>query len=453
MKYHIKGGNNNSNISGIFTSDPNKNYFIIGDIHGDYQCLIHCLVDLCKVCNISRVFNDINNNYKNREELSWNTDNNSIVIFTGDLIHRKRFDFVLDDECSDVYILDTLLRLKQEAIKNNGDIIIISGNHEIMNIYSPEYDTYTSDKNKIKNNEYFDDLTKLNNYINNSFAWIKLDDILIAHGGLCSDYLSYLNLNQDLSNNINIIEFVNKKYREFFTNKNFTNKTKENKTSYNLFIKYDNLDNKKHNMFWCREWGYSGVKCDDFSNTLQKVNCNKIIIAHCPQFLHEHKPQAINFECNNTIARVDLGMSRCFEYNKEPNFIFYLQNNYYRKISVLKLIYNQSNNVLEFNSNSIITFQLSCIQYLLIKYGLEKEDWIKYGLNSNWLGFDYIKDFVISNNLLGKNGNNCNKQNIIKNSNSNNEINENAILCLLNPIFKENAKNLLSVQKFLQLTS
>ena len=36
--------------SGIFTyNELNKQIYIMGDIHGDYQCLVHCLVDLCKV--------------------------------------------------------------------------------------------------------------------------------------------------------------------------------------------------------------------------------------------------------------------------------------------------------------------------------------------------------------------------------------------------------------------
>ncbi len=453
MKYYIKGGNNINNYNfGIFSSEPSKKYFIIGDIHGDYQCLIHCLTDLAKVCSISNIFNDTSNNYPFRESLSWISSNNSIIIFTGDLIHRKRFNSVLDDECSDIYIIETLLRLKEEAKQNGGDIIIISGNHEIMGIYSPEYDTYTSQKNKDKNDKYFENLENLNKYIQNSYAWIKLDDILIAHGGLCSDYLSYLN--DDIQSN-NIIEYVNKKYREFFSNKNFLNKTPENKEAYNLFIKYENDKKHKHNMFWCREWGYSGLNCDDLKKTLNKVNCNKIIIAHCPQFLHETKPQSINFECDNSIARIDLGMSRCFEFNEDSNFIYYLQNNYYRKMAILQLSFNSSSNSLEFNTNGIITHQLSCLQYLLIKYGINKQDWLKFGIDSNWLGFDYIQNFIIANNILNNNGNNCHKQNLIKHSNynNNNEITQNAILCLLNPVFKSENKQLPSILQFISLTN
>ena len=42
--------------NGIFETNNDDNIYIIGDIHGDYQCLIHCLIDLCNVCNISNIF-------------------------------------------------------------------------------------------------------------------------------------------------------------------------------------------------------------------------------------------------------------------------------------------------------------------------------------------------------------------------------------------------------------
>ena len=136
-----------NNNSGIFTyNDPNKQIYIMGDIHGDYQCLVHCLVDLCKVCKITKLIDD-EFGYINREYLEW-IDSNSIIVFCGDLIHRKRFeDHVLDDECSDIYIIQTLLRLKVDAQNNEGDIILIAGNHEIMNLLQPSERIYTSAKN------------------------------------------------------------------------------------------------------------------------------------------------------------------------------------------------------------------------------------------------------------------------------------------------------------------
>ena len=65
---------------GVFQITNNNPIFIIGDIHGDYQCLIHCLGDLCEVANIVSVGSDNKFNESNREYLEWISGNNSIVV-------------------------------------------------------------------------------------------------------------------------------------------------------------------------------------------------------------------------------------------------------------------------------------------------------------------------------------------------------------------------------------
>jgi hypothetical protein len=472
--------------TGVFTCD-NDNIYIVGDIHGDYQCLIHCLVDLCKVANIYKIYDDNKFKTPNRENISWIKDNNSTVVFCGDMIHRKRFSTVLDDECSDVFILETILRLKKEANKNGGDIIIISGNHEIINILYPEDKAYISDKNIDTNLKYFTNNDFINNYISNSYAFVKINDSLITHGGLCSDYLNCLdkfiinkttkvdtndlisepphieqNKNKKFykintsNNNIaehiliggnkfeygnDVIKFINDKYRTFFTNIDRNNLNKD-KISYDLFIGYDANKKKDHNVFWCRQWGYNS-NCSEMANVLNKVKCKKMIISHCPQFLSPNKPKMINFEClissegeddDYTLARVDLGMSRSFDENSDENFLNYLFYNYNRKMSVLKVI--PKNNSLQFNYNNIITKKLSCIQYLLIKYGLKKKDWTKNNICSNWKGFDYI-DSVIDEI-------HSNKHNINKTCQNNDKLkhddNNFTIICLLYPVIFNNKK-------------
>jgi hypothetical protein len=387
--------------SGIFIyNDDSKSLYVMGDIHGDYQCLVHCLVDLCGVCFIKKISSDEQMTYPNREILQWNESCNSIVVFCGDFIHRKRFDdHVLDDECSDIFIIETLLKLKKSAKKAGGDIILISGNHEIMNILQPDENIYTSEKNLPVNTKFFSDPKFVNDYISNSYAWVKINDILIAHGGLCSDYLDYINLSSVKMHGNQIIKYVNEKYHEFFNNFNYQ-KLKKDNVGYNLFVEYDMQNKAKHNMFWCREWGYDSVDCDTYKQILGMVECKKMIIAHCPQFLSPEKPKMINFECKDldsstyNLARVDLGMSRSFDYNKHDNFIYYLTNNYNRKMAVLKLIY--SNGELIFNNSSVITEQLSCIQYLLLKYGLRPEDWESKHITTNWIGFEYLKPILDS---------------------------------------------------------
>jgi hypothetical protein len=134
-------------------------------------------------------------------------------------------------------------------------------------------------------------------------------------------------------------------------------------------------------MFWCREWGYNNIDCTLLSEILKKLNCKKMIIAHCPQFLCPEKPQMINFECRDEegyfqLAKIDLGMSRGFDYNhNDEKFKKYLDYNFNRKISILKL--KNNNGKLSFDYDCIISKKLSCIQYLLLKYGHTKEEWEK----------------------------------------------------------------------------
>ena len=174
---------------GIFIAEENDKIFIIPDIHGDYECIVHILVDLCCCCRIAKIFDDFENGYRGREYLEWIEGNNSTIVFCGDIIHRKRFNSVLDDECSDIFILLLLFRLQDESIANGGKVIIVTGNHEMLNITYPKYDVYTSPLNIISNFKYFTNQEFINNYISRSFAWIIINDILITHGGICSDYL------------------------------------------------------------------------------------------------------------------------------------------------------------------------------------------------------------------------------------------------------------------------
>lgn len=490
--------------TGVFKVRDNIPIFVLGDIHGDYQCLIHCLVDLCNVAEIKAI--EFDNEFKEdkREILEWVPNNNSIVIFCGDLIHRKRFpDSVLDDECSDIFIIQTLFRLKKSAQKFNGDIIIISGNHEIMSIIDPDDSTYTSDKNLPFNKKYFSQTSFIDKYIANSYAWIKLNDIMIAHGGLCSDYLKFLddinelNEKNNLSNKKNIknmlggksnlfenglnlisnhnimiggnlyefgddiVKYVNDRYKKFFTTYS-TSKSKSDEIGYKLFVEYNFTNKNAHNIFWCREWGYSGINCENFDLTLKKIGCNKMIIAHCPQFLSEDKAKMINFECEeepntNTnlikykIARVDLGMSRSFEYNKSDDFVKFLSYNYNRKMAVLKLGWDKKNLNYYLNPDCVKTFKISCIQYLLLKYGIEKKDWDKKKIKSNWLGFDYIEQLIDQINNPN-NLNICSSQiGSSKLSDMSNMSNpNNVMLCLLYPIYS-NKSNLKSVEEFNKL--
>jgi hypothetical protein len=195
-----------------------------------------------------------------------------------------------------------------------------------------------------------------------------------------------------------------------------------------------------------------------------------MIIAHCPQFISPDFPKMINFECieveieepsksgqktnsgpDYNIARIDLGMSRCFDYNKKDNFLYYLGKNYNRKMSILKI--KPVNNKIIFNTDNIVSKKISCVQYLLIKYGINQEQWEKHSVHSNWLGFEHIEKIMNSKDSkeIGKILNKCkgyptcqhdNKHKTLEKdteSESSEELSsDEIILCLLSPVLNKN---------------
>ena len=322
---------------------------------------------------------------------------------------------------------------------------------------------------------------------------------MIAHGGLCSDYLDCLdkfvvdnvdsedsddsdevlskhrsernkkfykihnsnNNEKEMTEHIlvggskleygdQIVDFINSKYKKFFTNIDRNNLNKD-KVAYDLFISYNVNKKKEHNIFWCRQWGYNS-DCSEMAKILTKVKCTKMIIAHCPQFLSPNEPKMINFECkissegeedDYTLARVDLGMSRSFDENSDKNFLNYLFYNYNRKMSVLRLVTNGDN--MCFNYDSVITKKLSCVQYLLIKYGLRKKDWLKNNICSNWKGFKYIDDII--NDIKENKYNKASTKETCLNLPSKNNKDASSFICLLYPVIFNN-KKLRSVIQF-----
>jgi hypothetical protein len=102
-----------------------------------------------------------------------------------------------------------------------------------------------------------------------------------------------------------------------------------------------------------------------------------------------------SYDKQEFIRMFNLGMSRAFEYNGDnKKFIDYIKNNFNRKMAVLKI--KSVNNSMSFNKDSIITNKLSCLQYLLIKFGLTKAEWESKNIKTDWIGFKYLEKININ---------------------------------------------------------
>lgn len=105
--------------------EPQKRIIAIGDIHGDFNYLIHLL-------KIARVISNTN---------KW-IGGDTYVVQLGDQIDNCRPEHffcyekgkTLNDKAEDLKIIDFLDNLNEQARTNNGAVISLLGNHEIMNI-------------------------------------------------------------------------------------------------------------------------------------------------------------------------------------------------------------------------------------------------------------------------------------------------------------------------------
>ena len=144
------------NDYGVWTNMPDE-LFVIGDIHGDFFSLKHtleltgCVIfdpyydqfklstkkgyyyleDGCKYYSIGK------------KNLRWNIEKkNCFIVFSGDLIDRCRPNYTtnidcintVSDENCDFLLLKLLYELDEQAKLYDSRVIVILGNHELMNI-------------------------------------------------------------------------------------------------------------------------------------------------------------------------------------------------------------------------------------------------------------------------------------------------------------------------------
>lgn len=140
--------------------DEHREVFAIGDIHGDMDALIICLRDCCKVIRKKREI-PFDNTKKDRDLVNlmnmMTTDGgyrrdlnyewigrDKIIVFTGDLIDNYRNPTNIHDTnkhvgeypLEEVKIYLFLIEMRTQALRNNCEILLVLGNHEVLNLFS-----------------------------------------------------------------------------------------------------------------------------------------------------------------------------------------------------------------------------------------------------------------------------------------------------------------------------
>ena len=144
--------NNDNVVSNYVKTAPYKQHIfpqqnrviVIGDIHGDFEVAIRCLVLAKCIEHIdiphNKTVKKMNQFFK---KLKW-SGTNTYVVQLGDQIDRVRpqswdnndisLDSAFDDEGSTLEIFYLFYHLNILASKHNGRVFSIIGNHEIMNV-------------------------------------------------------------------------------------------------------------------------------------------------------------------------------------------------------------------------------------------------------------------------------------------------------------------------------
>lgn len=251
---------------------------VIGDIHADYEVLI-------TVLKKAGLIND---------KLEW-IGGKTYLVMIGDLVDGKaRIDNWTGD--SDLKVINFLSKLMKLAKRKGGDVIILLGNHEFMNIRGNF--TYSGDHGiqemggELKRLKYFNN--QFRKFAKKCYLAVNIEGWIFSHAGISPEIskkysISKLNamLQKYLSNEMNLHED-------------------------NVFF---DIISGENGILTTREFGFNNVNCKRLSATLKNLHANHMVIGHTVQ-------EKVNEICNKKLWRVDVGLSRAFGNNSRKNLGF-----------------------------------------------------------------------------------------------------------------------------------
>jgi len=263
---------------------------VIGDIHADFEMLL-------AVLKKADIIND---------KLEW-SGGKTYLVMIGDLVDGKaRIDNWSGD--SDLKVINFLSKLINQAKRKGGDVIILLGNHEFMNIrgnfnYSGSngIKQMGGELNRLKyfNNQFL-------SFANKCFLAVNIGGWIFSHAGIPPEIskkypipkLNYI-LQKFLSNEMNIHEE-------------------------NLFF---DIISGENGILTTREFGTNDINSKRLITTLANMNANHMVIGHTVQ-------EKVNDICNKKLWRVDVGLSRAFGNSRRKNLGFLVIYNFGKKMKI-----------------------------------------------------------------------------------------------------------------------
>ena len=363
----------------------------------------------------------------------------SLVIFCGDYVDRFRGGSQYKGEGEISYeeekILYIIRYLDKLARKDNGRIITVIGNHEMMNLEKDfrYVSKFCLSRNNLFRNKYLQEEDRLkrfrmggiiNDLLRNDgsiYAIAQIGDWIFCHGGMTQDTLidvcKYLQPKKGWPKEgcryqDDIFRLINN-----WVNKCFDNSSLRTIPYAQMFKNMfrNRTDPKASNILWNRKWGLktcSKLKDEQQCKQLYKLlkkNKNpdngelNLVIAHCPQpdeALHDKSRTftGINNCCDGRLWRIDVAMSRGFDmpYTTNRNVYEYVIK---QALSVQRSKWNK-----DFGENVIMYYKTRKPQVLKIPKNGEPEVLTgKKNLPRNDIKEEIKKNYIKGNQLMKMN--------------------------------------------------
>lgn len=260
----------------------------IGDLHGDYDRTISLFRKLELI--------DINNYWIAKPKKTF-------VVQLGDQLDGGGRGG--EDSSGELKLIQFMEDINKKAMAVGGAVLSLIGNHEVMNMLGDFRFASKNDINDLGGVELRTKLFKPGSALLNKLSCtrnvvVKIGSWIFVHAGILPKHImEHTDTNTNLNNNEPDKWFnsINNLMRLFMQGK---------KTQYDADIQ--NIFLNKQAILWDRDYGSENPTCNKWDKTKKLLNVKNIVIGHTVQ-------DKINSKCDNSIWRIDVGISKTFGNN------------------------------------------------------------------------------------------------------------------------------------------
>ena len=295
----------------LYGYNPVNKIIAIGDLHGDYTATIEILI-LCKLIP-KNSSTDVNQ----WDKIKW-IGGDTYLVQLGDILDsKKRVNNSLVFNDNEFYIICLFLSLNKQAQREKGKIILLLGNHELMNITGDfryvSTDALDNNGGHKMRTQFFKPGNLFCTKMSELYHGVaKIGNFLFVHGGIHKDITTRYSKKTIPITNLILKLFL------------------QNKLSPKLKSEFEHIYLNDNGICWTREYSQNKLsqqKCGELNNILDVLDIKHIIVGHTLQ------ENGITLECpNKSIIKIDVGISGAFNHmNKQA--IMITNNN---KIKIIK---------------------------------------------------------------------------------------------------------------------